>query len=239
MQIKNSPVFSRFTLIELLVVIAIIAILAAMLLPALQQAREKARSTSCLNNLKTVGSAVGFYHTDNNMWHPAQAGTRFYSDLVSYLGLPSRKVAGTHLQEIDPYKRAPASVYCPSDNARLTVAATGGYNTSYLYNTYAMNYYTRRDLDIVAYAPQAHMRRLVNIKKAGGVLYLVDGARANNSNVTIAVNQWPFKLTADPTGSRAEFRHGGSANVLYLDFHVRSVKYGDLAGKKILFKNGN
>ena len=60
-----------FTLIELLVVIAIIAILAAILFPVFARAREKARQTSCLNNLKQIGIAVNMYIQDYDGTYPA------------------------------------------------------------------------------------------------------------------------------------------------------------------------
>ena len=61
----------RFTLIELLVVIAIIAILAAILLPALQQARERAMSTKCISNLKNCGTIAAMYTDSHRDYWPS------------------------------------------------------------------------------------------------------------------------------------------------------------------------
>ena len=66
---------NSFTLIELLVVIAIIAILASMLLPALNQAREKGKSAGCVSNLKNLALTSSLYRITTTGWPPPISGT--------------------------------------------------------------------------------------------------------------------------------------------------------------------
>src|SRR6266498_3099583 len=95
-----------FTLIELLVVIAIIAILAAILFPVFAQAREKARQTSCLSNLRQISTAMMMYAEDHD------------GLFVPVIGRPSRQEKNIYLMSwmylLEPYVKGRGVYICPS-----------------------------------------------------------------------------------------------------------------------------
>ncbi|MEI9962547.1 MAG: prepilin-type N-terminal cleavage/methylation domain-containing protein [Limisphaerales bacterium] len=123
---------NAFTLIELLVVIAIIAILAAMLLPALAKAKEKAKTINCLSNVKQWGYAFYMYEDDNNDIFPYEGAigdistgnniSAWYNSTVPYINSP--RLADLYLQGKAPVKASRGLFVCPSTVTNLTTTPT-------------------------------------------------------------------------------------------------------------------
>ncbi len=113
-----------FTLIELLVVIAIIAILAAILFPVFARAREKARQTSCLSNVKQIGLAIRMYVQDYDEKFPSARsvpGCPFpdYGASIPYMLPVERQLLGWP-SLMTPYVKNQQIFWCPSDENEST-----------------------------------------------------------------------------------------------------------------------
>ncbi|MBB6052358.1 DUF1559 domain-containing protein [Armatimonas rosea] len=122
-----------FTLIELLVVIAIIAILAAILFPVFAQAREKARATACLSNMKQIGLGMMMYAQDYDETYPLHF-TNQSPRPVNPINAAAAAPRMMWTVAIYPYLKNWGIYSCPSDKPQSTDAFTACYLVSYGYN---------------------------------------------------------------------------------------------------------
>ena len=121
----NTASRRAFTLVELLVVIAIIGILVALLLPAIQAAREAARRSQCMNNLKQIGIAIQMHHDSKGRFPAGRNGKDPFSVSWAYFLLPQIEETAVHAAYNETFRvdapqnaqamRTPIEVYaCPS-----------------------------------------------------------------------------------------------------------------------------
>ena len=207
----NTRRHAGFALIELLVVIAIIAILAAILFPVFATARDKARQTKCLSNLKQIGLAWQMYAAD----YDDMACPSYYygSDGWMYNWDFATRGSNYKLGLIGQYTKSGEVKSCPG----YTGAATWGRPyTGYGYNASYIGGDSTPTGGFVV--PPAALSQIVD--PAGTAVFAdcgFDGAPANW--LRAPVNDY-FGLFS---GGKAAFRHNRCASVFYADGHVRSA----------------
>jgi prepilin-type N-terminal cleavage/methylation domain-containing protein/prepilin-type processing-associated H-X9-DG protein len=218
MYARNCGTRRGFTLIELLVVIAIIAILAAILFPVFARAREKARQTSCLSNVKQNTLAFMMYAQDYDETYPiAYYYSPGFGDEYGWDFHINYGAGTSSLGLIGPYTKNEQINACPSGKG---LPGAGRPYTGYAYNT---TYIGHGQLEMVP-VPAG----LAEVELPAETVLLCDsaywdawgsGGLAGN-NYLRAPND-PFRV-AWGTGANVHFRHNGTANVGYCDGHAKA-----------------
>jgi len=199
-----------FTLIELLVVIAIISLLAAILFPVFARARENARKTSCMNNLKQIGIGITQYTQD-------------YDELMPAVSLSSPNPRWH--ENIQAYVKSAQIFKCPSNSSKvfITGAPTNTYLNHYLGNgnnnlgaAAGTGFNFRRPLDATLPDGSAEATTSLSDIQAPAQCITVSenkGSR-NTSNL--------YSISA--AGGMDFTNHLGSTNFLFADGHVKALK---------------
>jgi len=217
-----------FTLIELLVVIAIIAILAAILFPVFAQARDKARQTACLSNMKQIGTGLMMYTQDYDEALPGCDNAQEGFNLP--LGFMDPGSPRNWAREVQPYVKNLGVFMCPSATPRsdLPDGPTSGYrettdpkggNTNYLLN------------GVTANRPLAEIPAPANTVYLSEYNFLSRTAQERPLRTDANAYVWTNAVSSPYLGNYGQFnhqyytiRHNGGGNYLFSDGHAKWVK---------------